>query len=55
MGNMPLPIIIIIPILSALEETLILLKIDYYDPNIFSLFKLSRQCLNNKKGESKNG
>lgn len=54
MSNMPLTIIII-PILSALEETLILFKMDNYDPNLSSLFRLARQCKNNKKGESKHG
>ena len=38
-GDMPISIIII-PFLSALEETLILLKMDDYNPNISSLFRL---------------
>jgi len=38
-GNMPLAIIII-PILSALEETLLLLKMDNYTPNISSLLRV---------------
>jgi len=40
-GDMPTSIIII-PLLSALEETLILFKADNYNPNIPSLFGLTR-------------
>ena len=40
-GDMPLSVIII-PLLSALEETLILLKTDNYNPNISSVFRLGR-------------
>jgi len=39
MGNMPLAIIII-PILSSLEEAIILFKMDNYKPNISSVFRL---------------
>ncbi|MGC6177133.1 CDP-alcohol phosphatidyltransferase family protein [Lacrimispora sp. 38-1] len=54
MGDIPPPTIII-PILSALEETFILLKMDNYNPNIYTLLSLSRQCTNIKEGESKDG
>jgi phosphatidylglycerophosphate synthase len=40
-GDMPIAIIII-PLLSALEETLILFKEDNYNPNIPSLFGLTK-------------